>query len=86
VTADLRRFFESFNRLDAAAIGRHFWVPSMITTRHGHAVWADAGEVDANMVALCDRYRAGGASCSAPRMRRIASTADGACEGGRSWH
>src|SRR6266516_7744070 len=62
--AEIRRFFESyreaFNRLDAEAISRHFWVPSMITTRYGYSVWADVRDIRANMVTLCDRYRARG--------------------------
>jgi len=62
--ADLRRFFElyreAFNRLDAEAISQHFCVPSMITTPVSYAIWADARQIHANMVALCEHYRTRG--------------------------
>src|SRR5262245_12814501 len=61
---DLQRFFElyreAFNRLDPAAISRHFCVPSMMTTPGGYVVWHDARQIHANMVALCEHYRAHG--------------------------
>ena len=62
--ADLRRFFElyrdAFNRLDPEAISQLFCVPSMITSPLGSVVWTEAGQIQANMVALCERYRADG--------------------------
>jgi hypothetical protein len=62
--ADLRRFFElyrdAFNRLDPEAIARLFSVPSMITSPLGSVVWNEAGQIHANMVALCERYRSHG--------------------------
>jgi hypothetical protein len=62
--SELQRFFESyresFNRLDPDAITCHFWVPSMITSSRGFAVWTDVEQIRGNMVALCAHYRSNG--------------------------
>ena len=64
VQAELQRFFasyrEAFNRLDPEAISRHFCVPSVMTSHAGDAIWADASQIRANMVALCEHYRTHG--------------------------
>jgi len=62
--SDLRSFFESyrdaFNGLDAEAITGHYCVPSMLTNRQGQVVWTETPQIHANMIAICEYYRASG--------------------------
>ena len=64
IRAEVGRVFDSyaaaFTRLDAPAVARHFCVPSIMSSNDGYIVWNAREQVLANMVALCDLYRAHG--------------------------
>jgi len=64
MSTEIQRFFddyaEAFNALDGAAVAALYAVPSGIAEDSGYTHWPSAEAVRANMLALCELYRARG--------------------------
>ena len=86
---EIRDFFisyrDAFNRLDGRGVSTHYDIPAMIAHAGGNGVFTDVDALNANNVALCEQYAAGGFQRADFEERSYLPQSDDFCVADLAW-